>query len=31
MLVAILDGSPTDPSDDEDTDRHGDPDDPFRP
>jgi hypothetical protein len=31
MLVAILDGSPSDPSDDEDTDRHGDPDDPFRP
>jgi hypothetical protein len=31
MLVAILDGSPSDPSDDEDTDRHSDPDDPFRP
>ena len=31
MLVAILDGSPSDPSDDEDTDRHGDPDDPFGP
>ena len=31
MLVAILDGSPSEPSDDEDTDRHGDPDDPFRP
>ena len=31
MLVAILDGSPSDPSDEEDTDRHGDPDDPFRP
>lgn len=31
MLVAILDGSPSDPADDEDTDRHGDPDDPFRP
>jgi len=31
MLVAILDGAPSDPSDEEDTDRHGDPDDPFRP
>jgi hypothetical protein len=31
MLVAILDGSPSEPSDDEDTDPHGDPDDPFRP
>jgi hypothetical protein len=31
MLVAILDGSPADPADEEDTDRHGDPDDPFRP
>jgi hypothetical protein len=31
ILVAILDGSPADPADDEDTDRHSDPDDPFRP
>jgi hypothetical protein len=31
MLVAILDGSPADPSDDEDTDRRQDPDDPFQP
>jgi PilZ domain len=31
MLVAILDGSPSEPADEEDTDRHGDPDDPFRP
>jgi hypothetical protein len=31
ILVAILEGSPADPSDDEDTDRHSDPDDPFRP
>lgn len=32
ILVAILEGAPSDPSDDEDTDRHSvDPDDPFRP
>jgi hypothetical protein len=31
MLVAILDGSPGEPSDDEDTDRRHDPDDPFQP
>jgi c-di-GMP-binding flagellar brake protein YcgR len=32
ILVAILEGAPSDPSDDEDTDRHHvDPDDPFRP
>lgn len=32
ILVAILEGAPSDPSDDEDTDRHQvDPDDPFRP
>lgn len=31
ILVAILDGSPADPSDEEDTDRRSDPDDPFRP
>ena len=31
MLVSILDGSPSDPSDEEDTDRHLDPDDPFGP
>ena len=31
MLVAILDGSPSEPSDEEDTDRRSDPDDPFRP
>jgi hypothetical protein len=30
MLVSILDGSPSDPTDDEDTDRRSDPDDPFR-
>jgi hypothetical protein len=32
ILIAILEGAPSDPSDDEDTDRHHvDPDDPFRP
>jgi hypothetical protein len=31
MLVAILDGSPADPTEEEDTDRRSDPDDPFRP
>ena len=31
MLVAILDGSPGEPTDDEDTDRRRDPDDPFQP